>query len=658
MRYFITLFICFLTFMNASEKKIIIGSYDSLKSATKQLQKLQTNIASNLINALNEQNASLHARSSGKMFIIAIEPLKDFNTAKKISTLLPPTIQKNILINNYTNYKKNENHTNLANKKVALKETKISIQEKKVATKMPQISDIEEKKVPINMPTLDNINYSAKKPLPKNEKSEHKIDEKLHEKEINIQFYEENKTSIEQTQPLQSTNGIVNFIQSIKNGIISVLSILYNSFINFIFYISIFILAIAIIIYLTTQKNIIDLKQKIKTLENATEIKTQQAQNLKLDNNHLKLYYNNLTQSFKTHIDSLKEYFNNLPPKQVDENIFKTLNAIHLLLNSHEELDGDISLEKKEFNLNVLIKNTVLNEKTKFSDNINIIVDFNLPMLKKVVGDKQKIARVLSILLEFTCINTKNGRVLVALNQVSQNVDGDIMISVMIKGNKNGFNTKAIEQINQALLLVKPSKDVPKQIEELSIAKRLVESMNGKISLQTKVKHESKIIFDFSLKVINTRAIQENFFSRRIGIKLDVLFLGDETSKTQEIKNELNSLNVNNNLSHSYDDLRIKLYDIYTFIDLIIIQNSDIQNVNLHELVTRANYKNAAVLVIMEENEIENDSLKALIAQQKAKQTDLRLKILKRPYSKEELLQLIFGIYEKQKPKKLSSDIE
>lgn len=86
--FFITLFLIFFITIHASEingYKVVLASFKTFDEAKNDLDSFGVRLTSQEIELQNKYNFDIVARPSGKVFVVAIEPLDDIKTAKIIS---------------------------------------------------------------------------------------------------------------------------------------------------------------------------------------------------------------------------------------------------------------------------------------------------------------------------------------------------------------------------------------------------------------------------------------------------------------------------------------------------------------------------------------------------------------------------------------------
>lgn len=670
LRFLLYIFLLFsVTCVYASEKKIILLTSQTQTLASKAINKTKPRISNEFKVALATANATLKIRKSGRMYILVIEPIADFQTAKKLKKLLPSPYRRSSFINNYSAPSKPSSDEILVDfgntqvvkpsevkadpkpvKQVDEKPTKEESKEKKSEAKIPDIKT----DTPKTSDVKSDIEQDKKSVIPKIKEIEPKY-QKPKKKQISQQNQPTiQKESLPRPKIIEDTGGITAVAEATKSGAASIVETLRIIIVDNLIYIAFIVLIFACFIYFLSMKKTYPLYKKISKLEKEKDEKAQTAESIQSDLRHLRSYYDSLMKSFFTPIKDIEEYFTKQEATPEIQNAQKAASNIVHLLDSYEELGGNITFDNREFNLNTLVKTTIKKVKTSIVNDVNIVADFDLPLLNKVVGDSQKLARVLSIFTKFICKYTKNGRVLISLIEASQTIEGDITISLIIKSNKNGIPQQAQDDVIKAFSINKASEatNLNDDAKDLMIARRLLQAMNGNVDFSENSNHECIFELSFQIIVINRLALQESLFSRRSNLNLDIVTLGDSKSSTKEVQRQLEDLNLDIKLATTWNEFSEKLNDIYFLCDLVIVENVLFDEINIASFFEKARRKNFAILVILEDHEIENSSLKEAvkIENSKGKENALIIKILKKPYNLSELNKILTKINESLVP--------
>ncbi len=592
MRFVFILFI-FFSFSDAGQKKIILGSFESQEKAEEFVPKLNLTMAQELKQSLKQSKSNFVIRKQRDMYVVSLEPIQSVTEAKDIKLKLPSPLNQTAFINVF-----------------------LDLQENVIQT------------LPVSLIQVSNIDALDKVEL----------DDEKTKKQKKVQLKEGFYFTI---LIEKSMNFLLPYVVAFKSFVL-----------RFSFIVGFLCLVGAFILYRLSDKKAINLKKKIETIEKLSKEQEDQIQALKAQTYNIKTYYDRLIDSFRNPIKSINKNITKFEDSIEDIRLVNTAKNLSNLLSSHEELRGNIIIEQNEFNLNALVKKQILQEQHK---NSKLVYDFDLKILDKVMGDDNKVARILSILIKFSNkYASRNSRLLVALSEANQDIEGNIDISIIIKTNKNGFSEDGFKKIRQAFAPEDKLKNLKLEddVKDLIIAKRLIASMRGELLFKGKLKSENMFLFNIELKLISRQALLESFVSRKYTLKSNVILFQKDKKWARDILDELDMLNVPVRVFDDADIMMQKLEDVFFFVDILIIKNCDLDFLSLEELVKKASDKNFALLVVIEEGEKENYKLEEVAKVfSKKHQEKILIKKLQKPYKKESFFKSISSIYEEQKPR-------
>ncbi len=671
MRY-IVVFMLSILLLNAGQKKIIVSSYANDVVANRALKKIGVTFSPELLEALKTNNATFKARKSSKLYIVVIEPIADYKTASHLKSLLPKPYDKRAFINSYTPRKSTQNITKISaeqtikdikkqddlnqstqNKQEIINQKKIQTTEKnntKTLNVLPVVA-VETSKV--QKPTIVEVKSQdkAQKPTATQIKSQDKIEEPKKVAEKKSRIKEKNikpQSPIFINEPEQSEILLASVADEITNNINMFFKYCILLFTRFVFEISILIFVVAVVVFVITFKKKEEYKRQIDILQKAKEKKAMTLQKLQIEVSHLKTRHMNFINALNEHVSYLDDKFVKISTS--DKDVVAHVSSIAKTLSYYQELGDEIYVEESEFNLNQVVSNVVKEEIFKCEEDIKIISDFNLISLKKVVGDKPKIIKILKLLLDFTREYTNYGRILVSLVQSVQDVDGRAMVTIVIKGGKNGFSETALQYIQDAFSSIVTNEDTKTDVHNLKVVKQLLEAMGGDIEFIGDKGGECGFVINFKLKIINRYALQESLFARQNGLRLEMMLLGKNNEHTKQTQNDFKMIGLEHGVFHSWDKVATELKDAYLFTDMVVIQNEIIASVDLKFLMAKAVQKNFAIFVILEEGEKEHSSLQGFILQNNKSDNPVVIHIFHKPYTHKELLDSIINIRNKQLP--------
>lgn len=653
---FVIIFLLFVGISFGSEKKVVLGAYGNLNQAKSAIIKLKPKFSKAFQDELGSENALLKARKSGKMYIMVVEPLKDYSVAKKIKSLLPKPYNKNSLISNFS--PSSNQNAFILSFQTPKEEVQKSIKSNPNVTEKPKaIEKIAEAEKPKEQLQKDTQQEEIK-PL-----TQKQIEKKSEPNEVILTQDPETIEKVNQTRIKRGgeqftyidiiLNSFKNIFDYFWNMIKDFYQIIHNFIIDNKFFLSLLILIVSTITVFIALKQKDDKAEELDILQKQLEEKAILVESIQIEMNHLKTYYNSFTNSVAQSMKILNKYFNQVEKEYtISPEALNAIESITTVLNSHEEFSGDILLDNVEFNLNQLVDSVVKFEKSKCGKDINLILDFDLPILERVMGDSARLGRIFLLLIDFMCIHTSYGRVIISLLEVSMNVDSVANIRVSIKGNKSGFDQETSKKIEQALLSSKFSQHKDLEIKKLVAVKRLLNIMNGDIKYSSVDGQESTFFFDFELKVMNRYSLKETSYFRDSVINLQTTVLGKSETFNKKLTQELSSFNIKPTTYIKWINLyKMQLQDTYSFMDLVIIDYDLLQSIDIETLFEQAVYKNFSLLIVSndEEQNIKNIFDKSYL--DNIEKVDI--KVINSSYNLEELKEKLTSIQNKLKPMKL-----
>lgn len=665
---FFILFI-FVSTVSAQESKIVLATFDTLQRAEKKLEKFQAAITPDFISIQEKEGFDVLIRPSGKKYyILTIEPIQSKKIAKQVQKLLPRHFRNDSFIGNYslkTRYKTknkifNKHQENNATKHEEYK--KVILDEKKTKDKIVQNENPTIKVDP--KIAIGNVGVAPTVAQEKIKEKEINITEKLGAKEQNKTDNSQKNISEKQTKeatkkqetkedignksPFSVTlmQTINDFASATKEYTISIFSTLLHTIISYLFEISIFIFIVSLVLFIFAYKKSIVLYRKIRWLKASKHVIAKDTEFLKTDINNLKAYFNSLVSSASPSLQKLQEHFEARDTSIEKKEAQDAIHSLMHIMKSYDDFGGNIILTQKEFDLNALVKRVLQHPDIK-KINSDVSLDFNSPMLKKVVGDSQKISRILTSLITFCCKYSTVCRVLVILNEAIQDTEGNVMIKIIIKNSKGNFTELGLQKIEKAFSRkIRPShKEYDDDVLDLIAVQRILEAKRGEVKVLENFRGDGGFIFDMRLKIINRHIIQNNLFSSDSFSKQNILIFGNNAESVRTIQSELELVNLNTDTCYSWNQMLDSFNDIYFFIDIVIVQNATLPFVDIEALNSASRRKNFITVAILEEHEDEGMELKRIRSK----------RILKRPYEKDSLPRLLYALIAEQKPTVLNS---
>ena len=193
-----------------------------------------------------------------------------------------------------------------------------------------------------------------------------------------------------------------------------------------------------------------------------------------------------------------KEHLNSL--KFSGEYLLSLINNI-LDLNKLEA--NKVEIEKTTFSLKKRINDVLVSLKKTAEDRKNSLqLEYDESIPEKLIGDPLKLAQVLINLIGNSAKFTQNGKVIIRVNKIKSTND-NIDLHIEIEDNGVGISKKkqksVFETFNQGSLQI--NRKFGGSGLGLSIVRNLLELMNSKVFLESKLGQGSKFWFDISFGI-------------------------------------------------------------------------------------------------------------------------------------------------------------
>jgi len=224
--------------------------------------------------------------------------------------------------------------------------------------------------------------------------------------------------------------------------------------------------------------------------------------------------------------------------QKIDKSAKLLLGIINDILDFSKIEAGKLTIEKVEFNLFNIIKNTINTIEYKAKDkNINIKVSLDENIGKNFYGDSLRIGQVLTNILSNAVKFTDAGEIEIKVEKISDN-----KYRFSVKDTGIGLSSQQQSKLFQSFSQADGSttRKYGGTGLGLSISKQLIELMNGKIWVESKEHIGSKFIFEIKLQELKDSKVISNeikYVNSICSLKNAVYFL--DTSKILLIEDNI-----------------------------------------------------------------------------------------------------------------------
>jgi len=219
--------------------------------------------------------------------------------------------------------------------------------------------------------------------------------------------------------------------------------------------------------------------------------------------------------------------------QKIDNSAKSLLGIINDILDFSKIEAGKLEIEKTNFNLFETIKNTIhLLETKAYDKGLDIIVDYDLALGKDFFGDSLRIGQILTNLLSNAVKFTYEGEIILSVKKINNN-----RIKFEVKDSGIGLTEDYLSKIFHSFTQADTSttKTYGGTGLGLTISKQLVELMNGKIWVESKLHKGSNFIFEIELLNVPLKKPYTIFENKK------ALVIDDHRSWLSVFSHQLNS---------------------------------------------------------------------------------------------------------------------
>ncbi len=234
--------------------------------------------------------------------------------------------------------------------------------------------------------------------------------------------------------------------------------------------------------------------------------------------------------ALKTNLDEKQKNYLN----KINMSANTLLAIINDILDISKIEAGKLEIEKDEFNLFDTVTNVVnILEEKAYDKGLNLIIDYDTNLGKVFFGDSLRISQILMNLISNAIKFTHNGEIKLTLKKVDNNC-----IRIEVKDTGIGLTNEQINRIFESFTQADTSttKNYGGTGLGLSITKNLVEMMNGKIWVESKLGKGSNFICEIELE---SRVLEEKFDLLK---NKNVLVIDDSKTWLEVISFQLDNL--------------------------------------------------------------------------------------------------------------------
>lgn len=679
-----------------AQKKVILASYFDTNSAKRGLTEFSNSLSDDFWKIQNELKFESKVRSSGKSFILVLEPIDTYQNAKRVIQALPKKFQKTYP-SNYNpplnpafvevaepkillsakkiedNYKIQEENKQKEIPKIITQKTIYIEEEVKQEEKQPKISNVIQEiqqtpqtTVKISKPieeiqetpqTAVNISkpieeiQENKQEQPKAtiteniiQKEERNIKDDVTE-EIPQQTQKRKIPSIEEVMQAKDEEPISQVIQEeikptkeqIQPQVQQQEASLFNTLSLALAILFILTLIIIYILY----KKIKSQSSKIYDLESFT---AQKDTKLKQLENKLNIHEANIENIVENLQSSTDEIYVNSFIENKENKDFKTVRKSTLKLKQSLDIfalsRGKIEIVRNKFDiidrLNYML--STLAEELSSRKN-TIILDYDAKYPRVLIGDAKRLIQVLMILIKYVTIRSNNEDVVMSFRKTNES-DKSVTFDIEIKNSSINFTKKSLDLMQHAISNDDEIDIRTKEVANIQIAKKIINALRGNIEIVNTKGNGSGFKINMPMHLPETQELRKYRLPEKEMMQYSVLIAESDVQSIGILRRQLEYFHMNVKPSFSWDQAQRMLEGRFYKPDIVFIQSEFIDFIDKEKFLKLHEKKGFSVIFIANNHKI--DSF------ERAKNFG-NFDILLKPYTQDVILALLVQIYNKKR---------
>jgi signal transduction histidine kinase len=614
MKITLLLFLVTLTLFASPQRKIILASTENAQQITSTFNTfIEKTLNDNFLQLQQRYKFDIVARSSGRSYILVLEPFLSYSDAKTVKKELPSSY-KDAFINKYT---PPENESIVAIKKA----TQTALRAEANRTQpMPPIAVPHNSDTNLTLPqTIQESNETNITHLPAtdetNETNETNATLPAAIDETNATLKSEPKekpqdkvtvtppqlppVATKQTAPLATVKKpIQNVVQHSGNSLWYLIIAL------------ILILLPLIAIAIKTAKNNRILKAKLDNSDSFFNHCFHEKEELLATLKSKDAFLNNLTYNLKTSINTILESSSSLDTINLNRNEQEQLEKITLSASKIDEVISNImdiiklrsnrfELEAISFNLNNILETTANSVHTQAQEkHIEITFDISTQLPIKFIGDPLRINQILTNILNHSINATDRGEIVISIKErkrTQENID----IEFTIRDTGLGYRQNEIATIFEEF-----SDDDIHDIDSnvkigLVMSKHLIKKMGGDIELKSSYGHGSSFIFNLLLTLPKKIEQRKYRLPYKAIMNYTAVIIDNNILAARVLRQQLEYFHLKVKPSFSWEHAVKIINDEFRPIDFLIINSTILGETSIDDLAQTAKNKGFQIVFIV-----------------------------------------------------------
>ena len=263
--------------------------------------------------------------------------------------------------------------------------------------------------------------------------------------------------------------------------------------------------------------------------------------------------------------------------KKIDRSATTLLSLINEILDFSKIEAGKMKLEDVNFDLDVLINSVAeLNTQMALDKGLDFIFNVNADIPRNLIGDPLRIGQVFSNLISNSIKFTEKGEIIINIDFEKAKNKNELVLIVNVKDTGIGISKDKIpalfEEFEQADNSI--TRSFGGTGLGLSISKRIIELMNGHISIESVIGEGTTIAFDLKVGIGKEQPKNSSIYGKLSKYNFLICDSNEKTLNTIQniFLNRRLNVDSSSNFNEVLEKVRMNKYDVL-FIDILDLEN-------------------------------------------------------------------------------------
>jgi len=592
-----------LSLFASPQRKIILASSTDSHTIKRAFSTFESKLDETFSELQQRYNFNIVARSSGRSFILVLEPFASYSDAKSVKKKLPRTY-KDAFINKYS---PPEDESIITIKKAIIEVEQITVKSNPTPPELSIPKEDEDTNLTLLAATQEQNETESLAPTIIHE--ENTTQESTTEAETEVKPAVTSKQHDQEQPPLiekeQTPPKVI-----VENIVVHENIQKPNSSLWYLLFALILILLPLIAIVLKTVKNNKILKAKLDNSDSFFSNCFHEKEELVATLKSKDAFLNNLTYNLKSSINTILEASSSLSTTNLNRNEQEHLEKITLSASKIDEVISNImdiiklrsnrlELEAISFNLNNILETTANSVHTQAQEkHIEITFDISTQLPIKFIGDPLRINQILTNILNHSISSTEKGEVVISVKERKRTQES-IDIEFTIRDTGLGYKENEI-----ATMFEDFSDDDIQDIDSnvkigLVMSKHLIQKMGGDIELKSSYGHGSSFIFNLVLELPKKIEQRKYRLPYKAIMNYTAVIIDNNILAARVLRQQLEYFHLKVKPSFSWEHAVKIINDEFKPIDFLIINSTILGETSIEDLAQTAKSKGFQIVFIV-----------------------------------------------------------